>query len=708
LKSMPTSPATQLRHLARLFNVQTDYYDIFGHRRQSSPQAILRVLQALGAQVERIEDLSDALRARQHSLCKSPVDPVIVAWGKEPINLSLRLPVSQAEKPLPFQIQLEDGECLNGAIPFDLYRNVTTEEAEGVSYVSLQPTLRVKLPYGYHRLRLETDHLSSESLLISAPLFAHTPIGEQLKTWGMFAPLYALQSQKNWGAGDLSDLGEFIDWAKSLGGRVVGTLPLLAAFLDEPYDPSPYSPVSRFFWNEFYLDLSRLPELQHSSGAKAIINSADFKTDVETLRSAPLVDYRRQMALKRKVLEELARSLFTEKSKRYTALRQFIESYPQVEDYAQFRATMEKQRKPWLDWPQRSRDGTLSPNEYAEETKRYHLYSQWAIHEQIKLLGDRTKKQGVALYLDFPLGVHRDGYDTWRERSSFALEMSGGAPPDGFFIKGQNWGFPPLHPDRLRENGYRYFIASIRHHLKHAGMVRIDHVMGLHRLYWIPKGFEPTEGVYVHYRPREFYAILTLESHRHEAAIVGENLGTVPPSVNTAMSRHRIRGMYLGQFAVRPDSKEALEKIPPATVASLNTHDTPTFAAFWNGLDIEDRLKLGLLDETAAFNEGKNRMLLREALTVFLQNGGYLKKEPSDTAAVLKAWLMHMSSKPAEVILVNLEDLWLETRPQNIPGTCQEYPNWRHKMRYSFELLSRSEDILDTLKAVDACRKREG
>jgi 4-alpha-glucanotransferase len=568
--------------------------------------------------------------------------------------------------------------------------------------------LQVKLPYGYHRLRLDIGDRSSESLVISAPFYAYMPPVEELRRWGVFAPLYALQSQKSWGAGDFTDLESFVNWVNSLGGKVVGTLPLLAAFLDEPYDPSPYSPVSRLFWNEFYLDVTRLPELQRSPAAQAILRSTDLQKEIEAYRAAPLVDYRRQMVSKRKVLEELARSLFTDKSERYAALQHFVASRPQLEDYARFRAAAERLRKPWNQWPEASRDGILSPSDYDEETKRYHLYAQWVTGEQIKLLGEKTKGEQTALYLDFPLGVHRDGYDTWRERASFALEINGGAPPDGFFIKGQNWGFAPLHPERLRNDGYRYFIASLRNHLEHAGMLRIDHVMALHRLYWIPRDLEPADGVYVRHRAEEFYALLNLESYRHQTPIVGENLGTVHHSVDTSMSRHGIRGMYVGQFGVRPDAKKALDKIPPATVASLNTHDTPTFAAFWDGLDIEDRIKLGLLDETAAFKESKNRMLLRESLTAFLQNRGYLEEGPTDAAAVLKAWLSHMSSQPAETVLINLEDLWLEPSPQNVPGTCNERPNWRRKMRYTMEEFSRLNQLLETLKAVNFCRTREG
>ena len=272
-----------------------------------------------------------------------------------------------------------------------------------------------------------------------------------------------------------------------MGGDFVGTLPLLSTFLDEPFNPSPYAPVSRLFWNEFYLDVTRIPELQRSPVARLMLHSSGFQTDLERLGAASLIEYRSLMALKRKILEELLHTLMNRASKRKASFEHFIETHPQAQDYAAFRAKIERERTPWDLWPAAHRDGRLAAGDYDEKAKQYHLYVQWQADEQMRALAAKTKAGGPALYLDFPLGVNRDGYDVWRERQVFALEASGGAPPDSFFTKGQNWGFPPLQPEGLRQQGYRYYIACLRHHLQYAGMLRIDHVMGLHRLFWIPQ-----------------------------------------------------------------------------------------------------------------------------------------------------------------------------------------------------------------------------
>jgi 4-alpha-glucanotransferase len=486
----------------------------------------------------------------------------------------------------------------------------------------------------------------------------------------------------------------------------VGTLPLLAAFLDEPCDPSPYAPASRLFWNEFYIDVTRVPELKTCAAARVLLESGDVQRELEALRSSPLIDYGRQMSLKRKVLEELARYFFVDMAERRDAFQRFVKEYPQVEDYARFRATGERQGTPWPSWPPRLRDGVLQEEDYDEAARRYHLYVQWVAHEQITSLSEQTRAAGVNAYFDLPLGVHAYSYDVWRERDAFALDVSGGAPPDVVFTKGQNWGFPPLHPEAIREQGYRYVVGYLRHQLQHTGLLRIDHVMGLHRLFWIPKGLEPREGVYVRYPAEELYAVLNLESHRHRAEVVGENLGTVPAYVNATMARHNIKQMYVVQYELNPKARRVLRPLPRGSVASLNTHDMPLFAAYWQGLDIEDRRELGLLNSRGAEIEQKSRRTLERALKRFLKRQRWLDSPSPRPQGFLRGCLAFLSASPAQVVLINGEDLWLETQPQNVPGTHDERPNWRRKARHSVEALREMPTVRDICRDVDALRRR--
>ncbi len=695
----------QLRRLARLYGIQANYYDVSGRLNEPSPEALLSVLRMLGASVERMSDLAGALRERQQLLFQQVIDPVLVVWNGGPAPLKLRVPLQLAEAPVYGTVVLENGETVESTWRDDPGLKPIEHMIEGTGYVTRRVKMASALPLGYHRLQVQVGDLATEHYLFAPPSRAFGADNTDKKSWGLFCPLYALNSARSWGAGDFTDLGTLVDFVGELGGDAVGTLPLFSAFLDEPFNPSPYAPVSRLFWNELFLDISRIEELKRCVAARSVMSSAGFESELENLRAAPLVDYRRVMNLKRKVLNELLRCLLRQPSERRNQFERFIATHPLAQDYAAFRAKTDGERKSWHQWDGASRDGTIRPGDYVEQIKQYHLFVQWQAHEQMRALGEKTKAGKPALYLDFPLGVNRDGYDVWRERDAFALDASGGAPPDSFFTKGQDWGFPPLHPEGLRRQGYRYYILCVRHHLEHAKMLRIDHVMGLHRFYWVPQGFAPNQGVYVRYPAEEFFAVLNLESHRHKARIVGENLGTVPPAVNSAMERHGVRGMHVGQFGVTSDPNHALDPVPGRAVASLNTHDTPTFAAYWTGADIDDRQKLGLLTDAGASGERDGRGRQRAALTAYLKTSGLLNDESSDTAAILRGWLSHLAAGNAEFLLITLEDLWLELLPQNVPGTWEERPNWKRKTRYSLEQIRKLPAVRDTLKAIDEIRR---
>jgi 4-alpha-glucanotransferase len=495
-------------------------------------------------------------------------------------------------------------------------------------------------------------------------------------------------------------------FAGDMGAHVVATLPMLANFLDEPFNPSPYAPVTRLFWNEFYLDLTTIPEFSACSAARHLAESAEVRGELDALRRQPLVDYRGIMALKRRVIEALLDFLLKQAPERRDSLEQYVAEHPSLRDYAAFRARVERERRTWHNWEKPDRSGVLRPSDYDEAAQSYHMYVQWLCDSQARRLREESERNHTGLYLDFPLGVNRDGYDVWRERDLFALDVSVGAPPDGLFVKGQNWGFPPLQPEIVRTQGYRYYRDCLRHHMTCARMLRIDHVIGLHRAFWVPHGFTAAEGLYVHQPAEEYYAVLSLESHRHRVHIVGENLGTVPTYVNQALARHRILGMHVGQFGVSTDPTRALEPVPAHTVAALDTHDTATFMSFWLGADIDDRRALGLLNDEQAAQERNVRCGQRQALVAFLRSIGRLGDDEAPPA-VLKGWLSHLS-EGAEFLLINLEDLWLETAPQNVPGTWQERPNWQRKARFTIEQIRGMPELLDLLKTIRDIRAGMG
>ena len=699
----------KLRQLAAAYGVRPSYQNILdGRRRQASAEVLVSILRALGAPLTHPDEASRAFRERRQQIFHRGPEPVSVVWDGRAGRVHLRLPAGQGIRSWGCSFRLECGgehtwEISPGRTePSWLAKKVSVE---GSPYWEMDIRLPGSLPLGYHTLEIEAGKYHYKSLVISAPREAFVgSSGLANKSWGVFIPVYALRSEANWGVGDFGDLKALMDWVDTRGGSIVGTLPVLAAFLDEPFNPSPYAPVSKLFWNELFLDLNNIPEIEHSPEAQSFLASEAFRVEKADLQSQALVDYRRTMALKRRVLEPLSRVMFERPSERQNEFFRYVEGHADLKDYAQFRAACDRRRASWWTWPDRLREGRLRPGDYDVDVMRYHLYVQWLAEQQIRTFAKGCNSNGQGLYLDLPLGVNSDGYDVWRERSSFVLDVSAGSPPDGFFTRGQSWGFPPMHPEKMREGGYNYLRKALRHHLAHACVLRIDHVMGLHRLFCVPRGYEPRDGAYVQYPAEEMYAILALESARNSAMIVGEDLGTVPGYVRPAMARHKIQRMYVLQFEVSPNEKEALSRPSEDSLAALNTHDMPPFASFWEGLDVEDRVDLHLLDQEGAVAELSSRSKLRNALVRYLRLARRQGVEPS-IVDVLKAALQYLGKSPNRLAILNLEDLWFEKQPQNVPGTCNERPNWKRKSRYDLRQIMKMREVGEMLEALDHARR---
>ena len=706
MKSPSKFPLPDLRQLATRYGIQTEHQDMFGKRTAASVDSLIATLQALGAPIYRVEDIPSALGSHEAYSWRSGLEPVAVAWDGRLGPLSLRLEAAQAKGRARCRIVFEGGLLQEWELKLEDLATTGAAEVGGRRHVTLKIAAakmprRLRLPNGYHRFQMECHAGGFDCLLISAPARAYDAPG---KGWGLFLPLYALASRENWGGGDFSDLKKLGEWVNAKGGEVVSTLPLLATFLGQPLEISPYMPASRLFWNELYVDPRDTLEFERCPAARTLVHSNFFLRDVEALRKLPRVDHRRLMALKRPVLEAMAQWLLNSKSERTTAFLKYVAAHPQLTDYARFRATTERQKIPWPAWPQRLRSENLKPNDYDSNDELYHQYAQWIAEEQLERLAS-NQDGGAGLYLDYPLGVHPYSYDVWRDRERFAMQASTGAPPDTLFTKGQNWGFPPPHPEVMRRQGYSYFIACLQHQFRHADWVRIDHVMCLHRLFWIPEGRPASDGVYVHYPAKELYAILCLESHRSKTVVVGENLGTVPPEVIRAMNERGLKSMYVLQYEARPDPDKCLRAVPRNAMASLNTHDMPPFAAFWSGGDIRDMEEIGLLDSQEAIDQVKIRNQVRQALMEYFLKRPR-RKAAASAAAVLEASLEWLASSEAKMLLVNLEDLWLETSPQNVPGTNLERPNWQRKARLSFEQFSKAPRVISILRTIARLRDK--
>ena len=646
-----------LRELAWGAGVATSYHDIAGELRHAGPDVLRGVLGALGLPAGDPEAVAAAHRSLHRQAWGAPVEPTTVCWdGRSPV-VEVRRPVAHLTAPVEAVVALEDGSTRREVIPAERLVEVARAELDGVALVAQRVPLGDHLPLGAHRVTVAgvgPDGGDAVGHVLAAPSLAPAPG----RGWGVFAPVYALRRDGAPRVGHVGDLATLADWVAGLGGDLVGTLPLLATFEGEA---SPYAPVSRLAWNERHLDLAALPEAEGGTGEPSI-SGVPVVDAVDRL-----VDWGAEVARVRAALPTLAGRL---SDRRRAELDAFAAARPVVGELAAWRAEVEAHGPPAPGQPLTADD---------PEAVLRHRYAQWAMEAQLAELRAHLAGRGQSLYLDLPLGVHGDGFDVWRAPALFARTAEVGAPPDEFNPAGQGWGFPPLLPAAGRADGHAYLRAGLAHQLRHAGVVRIDHVMALHRLWWIPGGGSAADGAYVHYPAEELAAVVTLEAWRAGAVVVGENLGTVPPEVDRLMGEHRLLGMYATQFEL--DAAPHARWAPPGSVAVVNTHDMAPFAAFGAGLDDERRARiLEQLSRDGVAPDGD---------------------EPTDVLAALLGWL---GRTDAASVVVTLEDLWGETLPQNVPGTGPEVPNWRRQMARTLDEVAADPAFTERLAALRAAR----
>lgn len=668
---------------------------------------LVPVLRAAGAPVEGLADVPDALRARRRACRTRGFPPVVVAWDGRPDPLVVRLPEPEVPEQISGQLRLEDGEARRLELGSAHVRRTGVREVEGAPYVRLVVRIPGAVPRGYHHLHLEAGPRSGRILVISAPRRAW-PGREGRREWGVFLPLFGLRDRPDLGVGDLGGLERVAAWAESRGADWVATLPLLPQFLDRPLEASPYAPVSRLFWNELYLDPAAAARTLDAPDLPELLRTQGQEARAARLAGSDRVDYREAAGLKRRLLDALV-----PKARAHGILPAAGEvplavGGDALRAYARFRAACERKGGGFRSWRPAREPGELrAGRDFDRAARDRHLLAQRLLADQMAGVDRASAGRGGGLYLDFPLSAHADGFDVWSHPELFASGASLGAPPDAFFREGQDWGFPPQHPRHMRRSGYRYFRACLSHHMTHASVLRVDHMMRAHRLYWIPEGADARHGAYVRYPAREIHAILTLESHRHRTALLGEDLGTVPRVVRRDMRRHGLRRSWVLPFELDAGREPPLRPPPEDSVASLNTHDLWPFAAWWTGEDVEARAADGELDAEEARRARQERKAQRAALLRHLARRDRVDGSRDRPAAreALAACLEEIAASPARAVMVNLEDLWLETRPPNYPGRPER--SWRRRARFTLDELEESAVVDDILRRVDAARRGE-
>jgi 4-alpha-glucanotransferase len=589
------------------WGIDEGYEDASGAWRPISPDTRHAILGAMGVDPERDDEAS--------------ADSVVVVRAGETV------PIEH-----PGDLLLEDGTRL-----------------------TVERHLPPDLPPGYHALCTTSD---GRQTVIVTPGRCPAPPS---RAWGWAAQVYAARSGESWGIGDFRDLERLARWTRASGGRIVVVNPLHPPVARHVEDPSPYAPSSRRYLNPIYLRIEDVPGAGRLGDELVRLQAAG-----RALNATRRIDRAAVARLKREALEQLWRRFADD-----AELDRYLRAEgTALETFARFSALAEHHRAPWQAWPPEHRrpdaPGVAAFAAAHAGRVRFHAWVQWLLERQ---LGRAARV--AAIVHDLPVGVDPDGADAWAWQDVLATRASIGAPPDRFNRRGQDWGLPPFVPHRLRRQRYEPLASTLRAAFRHGGGLRIDHVMGLFRLFWVPHGWEPAEGAYVRYPAEELLAIIAIESHRAGAFVVGEDLGTVERGV-----RERLREAGVLSTRVLWFESEPPESWPELALATATTHDLPTIAGLWTEKDLAAQRSLGLAPNVEAFADNRRRI----AALSGVPEGGPVER-------VIEETYRRLADAPSTVVTATLEDaLAVEERP-NMPGTMREWPNWSLALPLPLEAL---------------------
>lgn len=711
--------------LADMCGIVPEYWDIFGNRHITSRDTKKNLLAALDIDVGTAGSLEAELIREQDKAWLGFVEPAkVISVNSQPFAISACVPVNEGEEhrlAFSFCLENEGGDMEEVTLPEGGLPVLEQRHIGGTRYVRVEiPDRGGRRDIGYYSATVACRHpenifpggssvLRKTCRIIIAPDACYIPRElDEGKAWGLSLNLYSMRSCRNWGIGDFADLKEIVGFIAGLKGSFVGINPLHAIPNMMPHGISPYSPVSRFYKNFIYLDMEAIPEVLASGDAQEIINSDDFKKGLDSLRAGDLVDYEKIAFLKRGVLrpafDYFYRAEYENNTPRALAFKKYMDEEGTALDlFALFSALSEhvcKERKAsaWQEWPKEF----FSPLNEAVRTFKalnekellFQKYVQWNIDEQHREVAEQARKLGmtIGLYHDLAIGSIGGGCNTWNYRDLVAGCVDVGAPPDDFNPNGQNWGFPPIIPGRLKETGYDFFIRVIQKNMRHNGALRIDHALGLFRLFWIPCDMPAEKGAYVTYPSEDLLRIIALESVRNKTMIIAEDLGTVGENVRDDLRRFSMLSYRLFYFERNyPDpSFSSPEQYPPLALCAVTTHDLPTIYGYWSGRDINEKKRLLIYQDDELickrFDEReRDRTLVLKALKSTGIIRDTFRPGHSMTRELCLAIYEYLARTPCKLVAVSLDDVIGTLDQQNMPGITGSYPNWMRKTPLSLE-----------------------
>ncbi len=696
--------------------IDSAYWDIFGHQHHVSREALQSILQSIGWNTSSLQAIEAERRRRfveaaQGGLPKASVVSENDKWVTFSID-------GREDSSIGYEICLENGHTLAGTVDVRQLQPISSRVCETQRWSTYRLDLPAELPLGYHELSVTVDGgVGGKSYLIVCPDRAYLPpdLASGGRTAGFNVALYGLRSERNWGCGDFSDLKVLIDWAaKDAGFSFIGLNPLHALHNRAPYNTSPYLPLSMYYKNLIYIDIESIPEFKSSACAHNLFSSAPIQNKIRQLRDAEFVEYSEVDRLKRRFLKLLYREFRrAQNPERHRAFASYCqregELLARFALYSALDEALHKQNPDlwtWRDWPAPYQDPASPESQsFAREHARsveFYRYIQFILEGQLAAAQQHAKQSGmpIGLYHDLAVATDNFGSDLWASPDHYVAGCRVGAPPDDFSPEGQDWGFPPPNKETHRAEGYQLYRESIRKIVRHGGALRIDHVMRLYRLFWVPQGMAPSSGTYVRDYATDLMRVLALESARSRNIIIGEDLGTVTDEMRDLFTRFGILSYRLFPFEknYRTGEFKSSFEYPRQALVSSSTHDLPTLAGFWQGRDIQARAEAGLADEAGRRSQmqdrqrEKQRMLDRlhaEALLPagFTRDASGVNDLDGDLHNAVIGFLAQV---PSLLLLLNQEDFTKETNQQNLPGSTAQYPNWQRKMRARVEELTAS------------------
>jgi len=712
--------------LADCYGMASAYTDGIGSARTMTSETLALILTAMGVPSESHESMAQSLEQIRGQKWKQVVDEVkVIEEGTRTPSLVMSIPLKALTlDDVWVSWTITDEQSGTQVFSRSCQDCQLLEETviDHTRYVRVVLPLQAPLSLGYHwvSLSVKVAHqpISGKTFIIVAPRQCYTPCTPS-RSVGVSVQLYNIRTAKNWGIGDFRDLKRLLRWSgNDLRVSTVGVSPL--------HDPtvgvtSPYSPSSRLFFNPLFLDLESIPEFRSSPSVQQRFHSRHFQQTLEHLRTSQLVQYERVRALKFEVLESLYQTFKQQHVHPQTSRFRVFEKYrrtqgPYLELYSLFQVLSEHfQTSAWREWPEEYHT-PHSPEvqsflHASADRVQFVQYVQWHCEQQLVGLDRLARRLNLAfrMYHDLPVGVHPDGADAWMFHEEFASGITLGAPPDSINLQGQNWGLMAPVPWRMRTAEYRLFIETLRRNMQFGGMLRIDHALGLFRLFVIPEGQTGEVGTYVQTYVDEVLAILALESVRHQVMVIGEDLGTVTPEIRARLTQSGILSYRLMPFEQTSMGKfRAPKQYPQQAMVSFTTHDLPTFIGYWAGRDIEVKARAGLYTtEQQMEQDCEARMRDRVALLEALVDEGILPKEVSASFPLdapftfVQAVYTYLAQTPCRLLMIPLEDLLGEFEAPNLPGAkIEAYPSWQLRLTKSFESFRRSTSIRSFMQAV--------